>query len=367
MFSKIMENDPQLRDFLAIPYPKLEEINLKASVESSLDPKLLEKKYRDYLEKEKRIKAVTICFSDIEGRFHMLDYDKQYLLASAENLTFDGSSIRGFTMQQESDLRLSLDWASIRWLPSDVFGSGKVIIFAFVKNRDHTYHASDFRARLKVYTDELSKKHDVTAMVSAEIEGFLVNGIDAEENYNEENGFDFISASGYYHSLPMDKLRLFIDQAAEAQRAMGFKNEKDHPEVAPSQFELNFSYAAALRGCDNIQLYKMVCRQVANTMGMTATFLPKPLAGINGSGMHMNFSLAHSGKNAFYKKDGKEGLTPLAWDVISKILNHAQELSLVLNSSVNSYRRLDPHFEAPEPDQSFFDRPRGDDPHSDRQ
>jgi glutamine synthetase len=86
---------------------------------------------------------------------------------------------------------------------------------------------------------------------------------------------------------------------------------------------------------------------VANTLGMTATFLPKPSAGVNGNGMHLNFSLQKSNKNLFYEKNGKEGLSALAWDVVSRILNHAPELSLVLNSSVNAYRRLDPHFEAP--------------------
>jgi glutamine synthetase len=145
----------------------------------------------------------------------------------------------------------------------------------------------------------------------------------------------------------LDKLKIFIDRAAEAQRAMGFRNEKDHPEVAPSQFELNFSYAPALRACDQIQLYKLVCRQVAANMGMTATFLPKPTANINGSGMHLNMSLSKNGKNIFYKKGGNSNLSEIAWNMIGKILNHAPEISLVLNSSVNAYRRLDPHFEAP--------------------
>ena len=128
---------------------------------------------------------------------------------------------------------------------------------------------------------------------------------------------------------------------------MGFKNEKDHPEVAPSQFEMNFSYTDILRAADNIQLYKLVCRQVANNLGMTATFLPKPFIGINGSGMHTNISLSKGGKNIFYDAKGKDGLSTVAWNFVWRILNHASEICLVLNSSVNSYRRLDPHFEAP--------------------
>jgi glutamine synthetase len=175
----------------------------------------------------------------------------------------------------------------------------------------------------------------------------LVDGVASEQEYDVEAGFKLISSGGYYHSLPQDKLRVFIDNAAEAQRAMGFKNEKDHPEVAPSQFEMNFSYAEVVRAADNIQLYKLICRQVARNMGLTATFLPKPFVGINGSGMHTNFSLSKGGKNIFHDPKGQDGLSKAAWDMILRILNHAPEICLVLNSSVNSYRRLDPHFEAP--------------------
>jgi len=344
-----MQNDDLLiKDFLEIPYNQLEELNLKAKeAQQSKDPKQLELEYRLYLQKEKKIKAVTLCFTDIEGRFHMLDYDKKYLLESALNLTFDGSSIRGFTAQHESDLRLEIDWSSIMWLPSDVFGTGKIVMFADILGRDRTPYISDFRGQLRSYVQKLKTKEGLKAFCATEIEGFLVEGIGAEQSFDEDIGFKQISTGGYYHSLPLDKLRRFIDASAEAQRAMGFKNEKDHPEVAPSQFELNFGYTEVVRACDQIQLYKLVCRQVANNFGLTATFLPKPIANVNGSGMHTNFSLAKNGKNIFYQKNGKESLSDTAWDFIFKILNHAPELCLIFNSSVNSYRRLDPHFEAP--------------------
>lgn len=343
-----MDEVTPLRNFLEIPYDELEELNLRAKERrSSVDGKVLEKEYRAYLEEEKRIKAVTLCFTDIEGRFHMLDYDKKFLLESSDNLTFDGSSIRGFTAQSESDLRLDVDWGSIMWLPSDLFGPGKVILFANVLGRSRKQYESDFRGLLQEYATELLSKEGVTAFAATETEGFLVEGINAEQDYDEKKGFTLISSGGYYHSLPLDKLRQFIDTCAEAQRAMGFKNEKDHPEVAPSQFEINYSYTDIVRAADQIQLYKLVCRQVANKMGLTATFLPKPVMGINGSGMHTNFSLAKNGKNIFYDKAGDEGLSKTAWDFISKILNHAPEICLIINSSVNAYRRLDPHFEAP--------------------
>ncbi len=343
-----MEPKNNLKNFLEIPYDELEELNLKAKeARDKKSPQEQEKEYSAYLVKERHIKAVTLCFSDLEGRFHMLDYDKKFLLDSAENLTFDGSSIRGFTAQAESDLRLSIDWTSFVWLPSDLFGPGKVVMFANVYNRDKTQYESDFRGKLQQYIQKLEKEQGITPFASAEIEGFLVDGFNAEQNYEKNGGFKLITTGGYYHSLPLDKLRQFIDTAAEAQRAMGFKNEKDHPEVAPSQFELNFSYTHALRAADQIQLYKLVCRQVADKMGMTATFLPKPLQNINGSGMHTNISLGKNGKNIFYDKKGQDGLSDIAWDFLSRILNHAPEICLAICSSVNAYRRLDPHFEAP--------------------
>ena len=104
--------------------------------------------------------------------------------------------------------------------------------------------------------------------------------------------------------LPGDPLRTFIDTSAEVQRAMGFENEKDHPEVAPSQFEINYSYSDVVTAADQIQLYKLICRQVANKMGLTASFLPKPVVGVNGSGMHTNVSISEKGKNLFWDEKG---------------------------------------------------------------
>src|SRR5438552_6942947 len=144
----------ELRDFLEVPYDQLEEMNLEAKSErlarTALD-KVAEKRMR-YLAGEKRLKAVTVCFADLEGRLHMLDYDKKFLLKSADNLTFDGSSIRGFSQQAESDLRLETDWPAFYWLPSDVFGPGKVLVFGAVIDRDGSPYVADLRGRLKRYT-----------------------------------------------------------------------------------------------------------------------------------------------------------------------------------------------------------------------
>ena len=138
-----------------------------------------------------------------------------------------------------------------------------------------------------------------------------------------------------------------IGREAEVQRTMGFENEKDHPEVAPSQFEINYSYSEVVNAADQIQLYKLICRQVAKQMGMTACFLPKPIVGVNGSGMHTNVSVSQKGKNLFWDADGEEKMSSRGWEFIDRILSHGNDISLVMNPSVNAYRRLDPHFEAP--------------------
>ncbi|MHC5111240.1 MAG: glutamine synthetase family protein [Planctomycetota bacterium] len=343
-----MEKAP-LRNFLELPYDELEVMNAEAKHQRQerVDPERIAEERRKYLTDEKRIKAVTVCFSDLEGRFHMIDYDKKFLLKSEENLTFDGSSIRGFSEISESDLKLAVDWSAFYWLPCDIFGPGKVIVFGEVREKDNSPYHADFRSQLRRFTDEMYRKNGMTMHVAPEIEGFLFDGLDAERTYHETGQFDFISTGGYYHSLPQDPLRKFIDRSAEAQRALGLANEKDHPEVAPSQFEMNFSYADAIITADQIQLYKLICRQVAGGFGLTASFLPKPVAGVNGNGMHCNMSLAKDGKNLFYDGDGKDGLSDYAWEFVDRTLNNAVDICLVLNSSVNGYRRLDPNYEAP--------------------
>src|ERR1044071_6497340 len=339
----------ELRDFLEIPYDQLEEMNLEAKAErlarTPLD-KVADKRLK-YLAGEKRLKAVTVCFADLEGRLHMLDYDKKFLLKSADNLTFDGSSIRDFSQQAESDLRLAIDWPAFYHMPADIFGPGKVLVFADVLEKDGTPYVADIRARLKNYLAGLYKKDGTTCNAANEIEGFLFRGRDAERRYYETGSFEFPSTGGYYHSLPGDALRLFIDTAAEVQRAMVFANEKDHPEVAPSLFEMNYGYTEASIAADQVLLYKLICRQVAARFDMTASFLPKPATGINGSGMHTNLSVSQKGKNLFFDPKGPDKLSKLGYKFIDRILSNGQDTCLLFNPSVNAYRRLDPHFEAP--------------------
>jgi glutamine synthetase len=339
----------ELRDYLSLPYTELEDRNL-AIKKQRKDRVPLHKVQEERLKEladEKGVKAVTVMFSDLEGRLHMLDYDKKFLLGAFDNLTFDGSSIRGFSAQKESDLRLVIDWHAFYWAPADVFGSGKVLVFADVLGRDGAPYQADIRGILKQFAQKQFDTNGYTLNAANEIEGFVFHGVDAEQTYAETGAFELVNTGGYYHSLPGDPLRSFIDTCAEVQRAMGFENEKDHPEVAPSQFEINYTYGEVTAAADTIALYKLICRQVATGLGMTASFLPKPVVGVNGSGMHTNVSVSKDGKNIFWDASGPERTSAFGWSFIDRLLTAGQDNCLIYNPSVNAFRRLDPHFEAP--------------------
>jgi len=216
-----------LHNHLSLSYSELETRNLaikedrmkRGSADKAREARL------KTLTDEKGIKAVTLMFSDLEGRLHMLDYDKKFLLKSWDNLTFDGSSIRGFTAQRESDLRLGLDWQAFYYAPSDYFGSGKVLIFGEVIDKDGSPYVGDLRGVLKKFSGDLHKKEGLTLNAANEIEGFLFQGRDAERTYAQTGKFEYVNSGGYYNCLPGDPLRTFIDRVAEVQRAMGFQNE----------------------------------------------------------------------------------------------------------------------------------------------
>src|SRR3954452_4514665 len=164
----------ELRNFLALTYDALEELNLKAKEQHrnrAAAHKVQEDRLK-YLTDEKRIKAVTVLFSDLEGRLHMLDYDKKFLLKSWDNLTFDGSSIRGFTAQRESDLRLGIDWSAFYWAPADVFGPGKVLVFGDVIDKGGEPYSADIRSVLKQFATGLYTSQGYTLNAANEIEGF---------------------------------------------------------------------------------------------------------------------------------------------------------------------------------------------------
>src|SRR5712672_2333834 len=161
----------ELRNFLSHSYEELEDLNLQAKEQrkNRVTPHKIQEERIKYLTDEKRIKAVTVLFSDLEGRLHMLDYDKKFLIKSWDNLTFDGSSIRGFTAQRESDLRLGVDWSAFYWAPADVFGPGKVMVFGEVIDKGGEPYSADMRGVLKSFAESLHKKNDYTLNAANEI------------------------------------------------------------------------------------------------------------------------------------------------------------------------------------------------------
>ncbi len=227
------------------------------------------------------------------------------------------------------------------------------MVFGEVIDKDGGPYGADFRAVLKAYANAVHKKDGYTLNAANEIEGFLFKGVDAERHYHETGQFEYVSAGGYYHSLPGDALRMFIDSSAEVQRAMGFQNEKDHPEVAPSQFEINYGYAEVVAAADQIQIYKLICRQVATRMGLTACFLPKPIVGVNGSGMHTNVSITKDGKNLFWDPDGLEKMSAHAWKFVDRILTHGNDLCLLVECQRQCIPPPGPALRSAKPDQSI--------------
>src|SRR5450631_3072766 len=161
----------ELQDHLRLPYAQLEEMNLRAKEQRTKRVPIhqVQEERLKYLTDEKRIKAVTVLFSDLEGRLHMLDCDKKFLIKSWDNLTFDGSSIRGFTAQRESDLRLAIDWSAFYWGPSDVFGNGKVLVFGEVIDKDGSPYKADIRGALKTFATEMFEEEGYTLNAANEI------------------------------------------------------------------------------------------------------------------------------------------------------------------------------------------------------
>ena len=359
----------ELRNFLAIPYDELEELNLKAKEQrkNRVAPHKIQEERIKYLTDEKRIKAVTVLFSDLEGRLHMLDYDKKFLVKSWDNLTFDGSSIRGFTAQRESDLRLAMDWSAFYWGPADVFGSGKVLVFGEVIDKDGSPYSADIRGALKGFAQRQFKDEGYTLNAANEIEGFLFKGPDAERHYYETGRFDYVNTGGYYHSLPGDPLRNFIDTTAEVQRAMGFQNEKDHPEVAPSQFEINYGYGEVVAAADQIQLYKLICRQVATQHGSHRQ-LSAQAGRRRQRQRHAHQRFRQQGRQESFL--GSQGRRKAQQGGLGVPRSHSHSRERRLPDAQCQRERLSPSrspLRSAEPDQGFAGGPRLDDSHSDRQ
>ncbi|MDG5787389.1 type I glutamate--ammonia ligase [Evansella sp. AB-P1] len=295
--------------------------------------------------KQKNVELLHLQFVDIEGILKHVTVTSEQLESVVEGkIMFDGSSIKGFSPINKSDLYLQPDLSSFAVLPWSVEeGYSEARFICSVKNPDGTDFEGDPRNVLKRTVERAADK-GYAINVGPELEFFLFETDETGRPTQETQDF-----AGYFEPSPHDngeKVRLEIYRAL---KAMGFTIEASHHEVARGQHEINFKYDDILTTADNAVTYKWVVKTVAKKFGLHATFMPKPIAGENGNGMHTNISLYDLNKkeNAFYDTGDKNGLSATAYSFIAGLLSNVKHFVAVTNPLVNSYKRLVPGYEAP--------------------
>ena len=290
--------------------------------------------------KEKDVQFIRLQFTDIFGQLKNVAITQSQLEKALDNkCMFDGSSIEGYVRINESDMYLRQDYDSFVILPwkdrvarmiCDVYcADGK------------TPFLGDPRNVLKKVIKEAADM-GYTFNVGPECEFFLFQ-LDEEGNPTTKTG----DVAGYFDMGPSDQGEQCRRDICLALEEMGFEIEASHHEVAQGQHEIDFRFDEALKTADNVVTFKHVVKTYARRHGLHATFMPKPVYGINGSGMHTNMSLMKDGKNAFYDPDAELGLSETAMHFIAGVLKHVKAITAVANPLVNSYKRLVPGYEAP--------------------
>ena len=293
--------------------------------------------------KEEDIAFIRLQFTDIFGQLKNVAITTSQIEKAVNNqIMFDGSSIEGFVRIDESDQYLYPDldsFAIFPWRPNQ----GKVArLICDVHNPDGAPFAGDPRGVLKRVLQKAKDMGYDAFNVGPEAEFFLFQTDDEGKPTTKTN-----DEAGYFDLGPLDHGESTRREICMALEQMGFEIEASHHEVAQGQHEIDFKYADALRTADNIMTFKLAVKTLAQKNGLHATFMPKPIFGINGSGMHTNMSLFRDGKNVFYDPDGPKGLSKEAYSFIAGILSHVKGFAAVTNPLVNSYKRLVPGYEAP--------------------
>jgi glutamine synthetase len=286
---------------------------------------------------ERGIRFIRLWFTDVLGFLKSVTITSQELEgALAEGMGFDGSSIDGFSRIQESDMVVAPDPSTFQLIPWKTEAQ-VARMFCDVLNPDGTPFEGDPRHVLK---RQLRRALDLgyTFYVGPELEYFYFRSLDDPK---------FLDQSGYFDETPLDVATDWRKRTVTYLESMGIPVEYVHHEVAPSQHEIDLRYTDALTMADNVMTYRLTVKEVAQEFGIYATFMPKPKAGVNGSGMHTHQSLFAGDRNAFFDASDEYHLSKVAKQYIAGILRHAPEITLITNQWVNSYKRLVPGYEAP--------------------
>ncbi|MBT2735645.1 glutamine synthetase [Neobacillus sp. B4I6] len=292
---------------------------------------------------EENVKFIRLQFTDILGTIKNVEIPISQLEKALDNkMMFDGSSIEGFVRIEESDMLLYPDlntWVVFPWTAE----KGKVArLICDIYTPEGKPFEGDPRNNLRRVLKEMEELGFTNFNLGPEPEFFLFKLDEKGEPSLELN-----DQGGYFDLAPTDLGENCRRDIVLELEEMGFEIEASHHEVAPGQHEIDFKYADALTACDQIQTFKLVVKTIARKHGLHATFMPKPLYGVNGSGMHMNLSLFTNGENAFYQPSGDLEMSDTARQFIAGILKHAPAFTAVTNPTVNSYKRLVPGYEAP--------------------
>ena len=297
-----------------------------------------DKKHVMELVEENNVKFIRLWFTDILGQIKSFAITSEELdTAFDEGMGFDGSSIKGYARIDESDMIAKPDPATFQLIPWRPKEKAVARMFCDVLNPDGTPYEGDPRYALKRNLDRLKEK-GYTLYLGPELEFFY---------FKDDKSTQVLDEGGYFDLTTLDAASDLRRETVLALEAMGIKVEYSHHEVAPSQHEIDLRYADALTMADNVMTYRVVVKEVATKYGCYATFMPKPIFGQNGSGMHTHQSLFKGDRNAFFDAKDKYFLSDIAKKYIAGLLKHAPEITMVCNQWINSYKRLVPGYEAP--------------------
>jgi glutamine synthetase len=286
---------------------------------------------------ERGIKFIRLWFTDVLGVLKSFAITPQELEgALTEGMGFDGSSVEGFSRIEESDMVALPDPSTFQMIPY-ASEAGVARMFCDVYEPDGTPFDGDPRQVLK---RQLQRASDLgfTFYVGPELEYFY---------FRDSEGTEFLDRGGYFDLTPLDVATDYRKRAVEYLEGMGIPVEYVHHEVAPSQHEIDLRYADALTMADSVMTYRLTVKEAAQEFGVYATFMPKPVSGVNGNGMHTHQSLFEGDRNAFFDPTDDAHLSKTGKSYIAGILRHAREMTLIVNQWVNSYKRLVPGYEAP--------------------